>query len=233
MSLVYPRGIIHPAALSFARRSGSFFWRLRNTPWLALGFVDPQFGGGTRGLQLLQQRSDIRGVDDQRPVRLTDEAIGNGAVEQRQQRIVVACHVEQATGLAVDAELRPRDGFEKLLKSSVAAGSAMKASARSAISVFRSCMERTTRSSVRPRCAISRVTIASGMTPMASPPAARTASASTPISPTLPPPKTTPSPRSASLRPSSWAASTYAGREPTLEPQKTQMRWSLIRIRLH
>jgi len=46
---------------------------------LSLGFVDPQFGGGMGGFQLFQQRSDIRGVDDQRPVRLTDEAIGNSS----------------------------------------------------------------------------------------------------------------------------------------------------------
>ena len=64
----------------------------------------------------------------------------------------------------------------------------MNASDSSAISALRSCMEPTTRMSVTSRWAISLSTSARGITPMISPPSASTASASTPISPTPPPP---------------------------------------------
>src|SRR6185437_13859524 len=97
----------------------------------------------------------------------------------------------------------------------------MNASDKSAISALRSCMVLTTCSLVSPRWPTSRRISESGITPMASPPPASTASASAPISPTQPPPYTRPIPRSASSLPSRCAASLYAGRIPNDEPQNT------------
>jgi hypothetical protein len=62
------------------------------------------------------------------------------------------------------------------------------------------------------------------MTPTASPPAFSTASASTPIRPTLPPPYTNPMLLRTNSAPISSAAARYSGRLPGLEPQKTQIR---------
>src|SRR5262249_26141956 len=62
------------------------------------------------------------------------------------------------------------------------------------------------------------------MTPIASPPRSRTASASAPIRPTRPPPNTKPIFCWANSSPKARAASRYTGRLPLLEPQKTQMR---------
>src|SRR4051812_12913507 len=64
------------------------------------------------------------------------------------------------------------------------------------------------------------------MTPTTSPPAASTASAMTPMSPTRPPPYTRPSLRAASSRPSSLAASANLGSFPSFDPQKTQTRFT-------
>src|SRR5258706_16116137 len=105
-------------------------------------------------------------------------------------------------------------------------GSAMKPSDRSAIVCLRSCIDATTRSSVRPVWASSFFTSACGMTPTTSPRAARTASARMPMSPTFEPPYTNPKPPRASARPRSAATWLYAGRAPGLEPQKTQSRFT-------
>jgi hypothetical protein len=43
------------------------------------------------------------------------EALGFGAVQEREQRIEVARDVEHAAGLGVHAELRPREHLEQLL----------------------------------------------------------------------------------------------------------------------
>src|SRR5208283_1777565 len=64
----------------------------------------------------------------------------------------------------------------------------------------------------------------SGITPMTSPPACSTVSASLPIKPTLAPPYTSPRPRATRVWPSSTAAWAKAGERPGLEPQKTQIR---------
>src|SRR6185437_15138165 len=108
----------------------------------------------------------------------------------------------------------------------------MNASDKSAISALRSCMVLTTCSLVSPRWPTSRRISESGITPMASPPPASTASASAPISPTQPPPYTRPIPRSASSLPSRCAASLYAGRIPNDEPQNTHTLLILIRSSL-
>src|SRR6185437_15571581 len=105
----------------------------------------------------------------------------------------------------------------------------MNASDKSAISALRSCMVLTTCSLVSPRWPTSRRISESGITPMASPPPASTASASAPISPTQPPPYTRPIPRSASSLPSRCAASLYAGRIPNDEPQNTHTLLIFIR----
>src|SRR5258708_25933520 len=101
----------------------------------------------------------------------------------------------------------------------------MKASDKSAVSAWRSCMLLTTCSLVTPRCPISRRRSESGITPMTSPPLANAASAAAPIRPTQPPPKTMPILRSASSSPRRCAAWRYAGRAPGEEPQKTQIRF--------
>ena len=56
------------------------------------------------------------------------------------------------------------------------------------MSILRSCIEPTTCSFVRPECEISFAANTSGITPTTSPPSASAASATAPISPTLPPP---------------------------------------------
>ena len=61
---------------------------------------------------------------------------------------------------------------------------------------------------------------------MTSTPSASAASATTPISPTDPPPVTRPMPRRASSAASPRAASAYSGRTPEAEPQKTQTRFT-------
>ena len=63
------------------------------------------------------------------------------------------------------------------------------------------------------------------ITPITPPFAASAASAAIFIRPTLPPPYTSVMPRAASARPKSAAACAYAGRVPTLEPQKRQTRF--------
>src|SRR6185312_16483140 len=108
----------------------------------------------------------------------------------------------------------------------------MNASDKSAISALRSCMVFTTCSLVNPRWPTSLRISESGITPMASPPPASTASASAPISPTQPPPYTRPIPRSASSLPSRCAASLYAGRIPNDEPQNTHTLLIFIRSSL-
>ena len=73
------------------------------------------------------------------------------------------------------------------------------------------------------RCARPRGPAApSGMTPVTSPPARRTASASSPISPTRAPPYTSRMPRRARAVPRCRAAAAYSGRTPGLDPQNTQ-----------
>ena len=67
-------------------------------------------------------------------------------------------------------------------------GMAMKASASSDIRALRSCMDETTWSSVNPSWATSSANRSPGMTPTTSPPAARAASATAPMSPTEAPP---------------------------------------------
>jgi hypothetical protein len=67
-------------------------------------------------------------------------------------------------------------------------GSARNASLRSAIICLRSCMVSTTCSSLTARWPTSRSISVRGMTPTTGAPAASAASATTPISPTQPPP---------------------------------------------
>jgi hypothetical protein len=64
------------------------------------------------------------------------------------------------------------------------------------------------------------------MTPMTSTPAARAASASTPISPTEPPPYTKPRRRRASSAATARAAAPYSARAPSAEPQNTHSRFT-------
>src|SRR3990170_958989 len=73
-------------------------------------------------------------------------------------------------------------------------GRAMNASPISAIAALRSCMEATTRSSVRRLCARARVLKLLGMIPITCPPASIAASATAPIRPVPPPPKITVTP---------------------------------------
>src|ERR1044072_57771 len=103
-------------------------------------------------------------------------------------------------------------------------GTATNASASSAISALRSCIECATLRSVSPGWPLSWSMSACGITPIASPPAARIVSASTPISPTLPPPYTSPMPRLAIRAARARAASAYAGSLPGFDPAYTQTR---------
>src|SRR5262245_56672241 len=100
----------------------------------------------------------------------------------------------------------------------------MKPSASAAINALRSCIEATTWSWLRPAWATSARSRNSGITPIVSPPCSMTASATTPISPTSPPPYTRPISRAASAAPRVAATSAKTGEEPALEPQNTQRR---------
>jgi len=128
-------------------------------------------------------------ADRQQRARLrSQEALLHGMVEERDERLVVVRDVDEPERLGVDAELRPGVDLEELLERADAARQRDEASDSSAMRALRSCIEPTTRRSSRPVCPISRSKIAWGMTPMTSPPAARAASATAPIIPTLPPP---------------------------------------------
>src|ERR1700719_2813582 len=69
------------------------------------------------------------------------------------------------------------------------------------------------------------------MTPITLPPAASAASATTPMSPTCPPPYTRVRPEPASRRPRLSAAAAKAGAAPGLDPQKTQTLFTANRLR--
>ena len=106
-------------------------------------------------------------------------------------------------------------------------GIAMNASASAAIVALRSCIELTTRRSGSARWASSRATSACGMTPMAWPPAASTASAITPISPTR-----AAAEHEADAAPRHFASEPLGrrgvfGPAPVLDPQNTQTRRSV------
>ncbi len=103
-------------------------------------------------------------------------------------------------------------------------GRMAKASARRLISCLRSCIDRVTTIFVSPSCASSFVDRKSGMTPVAFPPPASTASARTPISPTDPPPYTSSIPSSAIRAPRARASSRNASGRRLLELQNTQSR---------
>ena len=86
-------------------------------------FADSDFGRGrAEGLQLLEQRWNVRRIEQQPAIFLVDKSIRDGTAELLQQRVVVALNVEQAARFAVDAELRPGDRFEKFFECPVAAG---------------------------------------------------------------------------------------------------------------
>ena len=155
-----------------------------------------------------------------------DEAFRLGVREQAAQPLVVAEDVEHTHRLRVDAELGPGENLQRLLEGAEPPGRAMKPSASEAMVALRSCMLSTRRISLTPGCASSRVASGRGMTPITSPPSASTASARAPINPTEPPPYTSPSCRSTSVRPRRRAASTYSGRVPGLDPQNTQTRFT-------
>ena len=95
----------------------------------------------------------------------------------------------------------------------------MNASERAIIVALRSCIVRVTISSVTASSASSFAFSASGITPTTVPLASRHAMATSPIRPTLPPPYTNWSPRSASAAPSSRAASLYMSATCRLDEQ--------------
>src|SRR5690625_2133036 len=103
-------------------------------------------------------------------------------------------------------------------------GSATNASPSSAIRYLRACILGTTSSLVSRWWGISADRSDSGMTPWTSVPAAKAVSASTPIRPTSPPPKTTPKPRSASACAKASTAPTYASVLPCFDPVNTVTR---------
>ena len=136
-----------------------------------------------------------------------EEQLVDGPVEQREQRLAEALHVEDHHGLGVHAELGPGERSRTAPRTCRGRpGSAMKPSARSAMSALRSCIEpHDAQLGEAARGRSPWPASASGITPITSPPAAMAASATTPISPTSPPPYTTPSPRRARVAPSSAA----------------------------
>ena len=145
-------------------------------------------------------------------------------VEKGEQRIEVAATFRRPHGFRCSPSCPHVNISNSSSRVPKAPGRAMTPSDSSDISIFRSCIESTTRSSVNPGWAISRDVRCPGITPMIRPPWARTASARTPIMPTCAPPKTTVCPRAASRAPSSRPAEANSSPAPTLDPVKTQIR---------
>src|SRR5688500_4341383 len=86
-------------------------------PSLPVRAPDPLFRiGGTVGLQPLEKLTWVVADQDQVVVRLSDEPLLHGVVEESVDRVVVARHVEHPAGFRVQTELRPRHDLEKLLQ---------------------------------------------------------------------------------------------------------------------
>ena len=157
------------------------------------------------------RRIGVGGLDQQGSVLGSDESRVDRTVEERDERREVAVVVEQARGLRVQAELVPRRAprtARRACRSRRAARSPRRTGRTSAPCACASCRRC---AAAVPACATSRSTMCFGITPMTSPPAASTSSASTPISPTEPPPNTTPWPRLTSVCASSRASVGHRG----------------------
>src|SRR4029450_5458589 len=70
--------------------------------------------------QSLQQGVGIIGHGEQVPMLGPDKALGNGLVNERFERVKIACHIEQTDGFTMHAELGPGDHFEQFLKGPIA-----------------------------------------------------------------------------------------------------------------
>src|SRR5262245_61059894 len=70
--------------------------------------------------QHLQQGVGIISHRKQVPMLGPDKTFGNGLVNERFERVKIACHVEQTDGFTMHAELRPGDHFEQFLKGPIA-----------------------------------------------------------------------------------------------------------------
>ena len=117
------------------------------------------------------------------------EAFVDHAVEHRDQRRVEAVDVEERAGLVADAELAPGQHLEHLVQRAEAAGQGDETVGQvehARLALVHRADDFQLR--VTPLCATSQLTSCSGITPITSPPASSTASATTPIRPTLPPP---------------------------------------------
>src|SRR5579872_1049751 len=68
----------------------------------------------------LDEHVDRRCTREEFAILRTDEPLVEHTVEERQQRIVVAVHVEQADRLVVNAELTPGENFAKLVHRAIA-----------------------------------------------------------------------------------------------------------------
>src|SRR4051794_8496995 len=137
------------------------------------------------------------------------------------------CQKPSTSNRAVGLACRPSIPHVQASNSSsrvpAAPGSATNASASSPIRALRSCIVCTTSIRGSPGCASSSSTRCCGITPTTSPPAASAASATTPISPTCPPPYTTPIPARARSVAKAAAACRWDG-GPAWDPVKTAMR---------
>jgi hypothetical protein len=136
----------------------------------------------------VEQRFRLALYQDHGTMFLTQKALCDHVVKEGEQRVVVATDVEQTAGFFVLVELRLGLDLEKLLQGAAAAGQCDKAfrelgHQRLAL-VHRADHAQICRPGVRDLAATS----AFGMTPTASPPASRTASATTLKRPTRPPP---------------------------------------------
>src|SRR5262245_52533036 len=70
--------------------------------------------------QHLQQSESIIGHAEQVPMLGPDKTLGNSLVNERFERVKIACHVEQTDGFTMHAELGPGNHFKQFLKGSIA-----------------------------------------------------------------------------------------------------------------
>ena len=153
-----------------------------------------------------------------RPVPRAEETLFDRVVEVGHQRRVETGDVEQAERLGVQPELRPGRDLDELLERPEAAG--QRDETVGEVGHHRLALVH------RPdhaQLGDLRVTDlardgASGMIPITVPPAFMAVSATTFISPTLPPPKTTSIPRATNTRASAPRVAVYSGRTPTFDP---------------
>jgi hypothetical protein len=153
-----------------------------------------------------QQRMRVVLHQQQAAVLGLHEAFGDAALHHLDQRLVIGLHIEQADGLAVEAELGPGEDLEELLEGAQPARQGDETVGQLGHAGLAGVHRIDHLEAGQASWPTSHSSSARGITPTTRPPAARQASATMPIRPTLPPPYTSSMPRSASSAPTASAA---------------------------